>query len=436
VGGVSAVILTRLHRGRDLLLRELVDRLLNGLGKHAVRIDGDKQALAARQHLAFFVEYLRFISVPAALDFELARFDAQRLMERHGLEVIHSHLGSHGDDLAQLVYLAHGFVEDGGDDAAMAVSGRPGVALAEAEAADEAVAFLVIGETQLHAVGVVGAADEAAIGRQFYVARVVSGTVLFTSVSLASLFLTSLSLVSLSLSGHRKILSRGGCEIGYHGVRIVDAQEVAMSRAGKTQAPYSVHPSVAMVQKGIEELKQKTGRSLEEWIALTRESGPPTEKERREWLKKEHNLGMNSATWIAERVDSKGTAAFDSPETYLKAAAGWVEAQYSGPRAALRPLHEQLLELGFSLGKDVKACPCRTMVPFYRNHVFAQIKPSTNTRIDLGFALGNMKTPKRLIDTGGYETKDRITRRIEIRSKGDIDDEVKGWLKRAYEIDK
>ena len=207
-----------------------------------------------------------------------------------------------------------------------------------------------------------------------------------------------------------------------------------MFSATKTNR-YSVHPSVAMVQKWVEELTGKTGRSLEQWVALTKDSGPPTEKERREWLKKEHKLGTNSASWIAERVDGKGTSAFDSPEAYLKTAAEWVEAQYSGPRAALRPLYEQLLTLGFSLGKDVKASPCKTMVPFYRNHVFAQIKRSTNTRIDLGFALGNMKTPKRLIDTGGYEKKDRITRRIEIKSKADIDDEVKSWLKKAYELD-
>jgi len=207
-----------------------------------------------------------------------------------------------------------------------------------------------------------------------------------------------------------------------------------MSAATKPLGPYSTHPSVAMVQKWIKELTEKTGRSLEEWIALTKDSGPPTEKERREWLKKEHKLGGNSAAWIAERLEGKGTEE-DSPEAYLKTAAEWVEAQYSGPRAALRPLYEQLLKLGFSLGKDVKACPCKTMVPFYRKHVFAQIKPSTNTRIDLGFALGNMKTPRRLIDTGGYEKRDRITRRIEVRSKADIDDELKRWLKKAYEMD-
>jgi uncharacterized protein DUF5655/uncharacterized protein DUF4287 len=207
-----------------------------------------------------------------------------------------------------------------------------------------------------------------------------------------------------------------------------------MPAASTARSPYSVHPGVAQVQKWIQELPQKTGRSLEEWIALTRKSGPPTEKERREWLKKEYKLGTNAAAWIAERAEGKGGEE-DSPEAYLKTAADWVEAQYSGPRAALRPLYEQLLRLGFSLGKDVKACPCKTMVPLYRNHVFAQIKPATNTRIDFGLALGNVKTPKRLIDTGGYEKKDRITRRIEVKSKGDIDDELTRWLKKAYEMD-
>lgn len=77
------------------------------------------------------------------------------------------------------------------------------------------------------------------------------------------------------------------------------------------------------------------------------------------------------------------------------------------------------------------------MVPFYRNHVFAQIKPTTNTRVDLGFALTHHKgkLPKRLIDTRGLAKKDRITHRIELTSLDQIDDEVKEWLKAAYELD-
>jgi hypothetical protein len=67
--------------------------------------------------------------------------------------------------------------------------------------------------------------------------------------------------------------------------------------------------------------------------------------------------------------------------------------------------------------------------------VFAQIKPTTQKRVDLGLELGDMKTPKRLVDTGGYAKKDRITRRIEITSVKEIDDEVKRWLKVAYDRD-
>ena len=208
-----------------------------------------------------------------------------------------------------------------------------------------------------------------------------------------------------------------------------------MSTAARSaSSPYSVHPGVAQTQKWIKDLPAKTGLSLEEWLELTRKSSARTEQERRDWLKKEHNLGTNSAAWIAGRLEGKNKEE-DSPEAYLKTAAEWVEAQYAGPRAALRPLYEQLLKLGFSIGKDVKACPCKTMVPFYRNHVFAQIKPSTNTRIDFGLALGNANAPKRLINTGGYEKKDRITHRIEVKSKADIDDELKKWLKKAYELD-
>ena len=91
--------------------------------------------------------------------------------------------------------------------------------------------------------------------------------------------------------------------------------------------------------------------------------------------------------------------------------------------------------MGLELGKDVKICPCATIVPMYRKHVFAQIKPSTRTRIDLGFALKDMKPVGRLVDTGGFAKKDRITHRIPITSLADIDAEVGRWLRRAYDLD-
>jgi hypothetical protein len=211
---------------------------------------------------------------------------------------------------------------------------------------------------------------------------------------------------------------------------------VPKTGAAKSQSLYGVHPGVAMVQKWVAELKEKTGRSLDEWIALVKKEGPKDEKGKREWLKTKHKLGTNAATWIAERAEGKGGEE-DSPEAYLKSAVRYVEEQYGGPKEKLRPIYDELLDLGKSLGDDVKACPCKTMVPLYRKHVFAQIKPTTNSRIDLGFALAahRGKLPKRIIDTGGLAKKDRITHRIEVKSAAEIDDEVKKWLKTAYELD-
>ena len=182
------------------------------------------------------------------------------------------------------------------------------------------------------------------------------------------------------------------------------------------------------------QLKERTGKTLDEWVQEAIASGPPTEKERRVWLKEEHGLGTNYAWWVAERAEGKGTE-HDSPEAYLKAAEGWVEAMFAGPRAGLRPVYDRLLALGFALGPDVKACPCQTIVPLYRNHVFAQIKPATRTRIDFGLALGATKATGRLIDTGGLAKKDRITHRIPVGSLGEIDAEVTRWLRAAYDRD-
>jgi hypothetical protein len=206
--------------------------------------------------------------------------------------------------------------------------------------------------------------------------------------------------------------------------------------AAKARSLYAVHPGVAMVQKWVAELKPKTGRSLEEWLALVKKEGPNDEKSRRDWLKSKHKMGTNSAWWIAERAEGKGLEDND-PEAYLQAAVQYVEDQYAGPKEKLRPVYDELLALGLSQGPDAKACPCKTIVPLYRNHVFAQIKPTTNSRIDLGLSLTHYKgkLPKRIIDTGGAAKKDRITHRIELTSTHEIDSEVKKWLKTAYDLD-
>jgi hypothetical protein len=196
---------------------------------------------------------------------------------------------------------------------------------------------------------------------------------------------------------------------------------------------YSPHPSIQYSRNVLAAMEKKTGKSYEEWVSVAKKSGLKTEEERRDWLKEKHGFGTNTAWWIAEMSFGKGRDAVEE-DAYLKLAPGYVEEMYAA-KANLRPIHDALIELGRALGADVKVCPCQTIVPFYRKFQFAQIKPTTKTRIDLGLALGDTKATGRLIDTGGFAKKDRITHRIPIADLKEIDAEVKKWLKTAYDRD-
>src|SRR5687767_15280203 len=51
----------------------------------------------------------------------------------------------------------------------------------------------------------------------------------------------------------------------------------------------------------VNELKAKTGRTLEEWCDYIVKEGPDELAARRDWLKTKHKLGTNTAWWLAER---------------------------------------------------------------------------------------------------------------------------------------
>ncbi len=208
------------------------------------------------------------------------------------------------------------------------------------------------------------------------------------------------------------------------------------TRASRSPTAYDVHPSVSHARAILDNLPEKTGRSIDEWIDLVRASGPGGDRERKEWLRKAHGIGGTTASMIVDRAAGRGNEDTD-PAAYLRAAPGYVEEMYGGPKAGLRPVHDALMALGRSLGDDVKVCPCKTIVPLYRHHVFAQIRPSTRTRIDLGLALKGVSEPlpERLIDTGGLAKGDRITHRIPVSAPDEIDIEVERWLRSAYELD-
>src|SRR6185436_7525517 len=141
---------------------------------------------------------------------------------------------------------------------------------------------------------------------------------------------------------------------------------------------YSPHPAIKYAQSGLRTIEEKLGMPVEEILKWIEKTGPKAEEARMKWLKSEHGLGTNQASWLAGLSIGKGLEDID-PKAYLHAARGYVENMFSGKKESLRPIYDKLLEVCLAVGKEAKASPCATIIPIFRHHVIAQIKPSTLT---------------------------------------------------------
>jgi predicted transport protein len=175
-------------------------------------------------------------------------------------------------------------------------------------------------------------------------------------------------------------------------------------------------------------MPERTGKTFEQWVESARAEGPSTSKECYAWLKKQYGLPHLSAQIIADKACGQDRfAAYEDADALI-------DALYAGPRAGLRPIYEELVKLARKLGKDVVITPCKTYVGFRRKRQFALVKPTTRTRVDLGFTLTDVK-PQGRLEAAGSTGSERITHIIKIASPKEIDAEVKRWLREAYDQD-
>jgi len=131
--------------------------------KHFMGVDGDEDTATAGEDFIIFVQDFGGIDVLSTVDADSFALDSQGLVEGHRLQVFDGHLAGQSNDVMQFIHLAHRVIEDGGNNAAVAVAGRSSVALGQTKAADEGFAFFVESKFKAHAVGIVLSTGEAII---------------------------------------------------------------------------------------------------------------------------------------------------------------------------------------------------------------------------------------------------------------------------------
>ena len=102
-----------------------------------------------------------------------------------------------------------------------------------------------------------------------------------------------------------------------------------------------------MMDSVTDSLKERTGKTLEEWVLAVQVSGvdPVDQKAVRNWLKAEHGVLQNCQWTIADATAKAAGWVRPSVESYI-------DSQYQGEKAALRPIFDALREIIEGLGED------------------------------------------------------------------------------------
>lgn len=169
-------------------------------------------------------------------------------------------------------------------------------------------------------------------------------------------------------------------------------------------------------------LVKTTGRGMADWVTEAKRSGIGKHKPLVEHLKFK-GLTHGYANSIA--LQAFGTHAEAIGDEVL------LERMFAGPKAALRPIYDRLVEAARTFGDDVELAPKKGYVAARRDKQFAILQPSTNDRFDLGLNLKGAEPGGRLETAGSFNAM--CSHRVRINEPQDVDAEVLGWLRDAYD---
>lgn len=175
----------------------------------------------------------------------------------------------------------------------------------------------------------------------------------------------------------------------------------------------------------IASFKEKTGKALDQWLAIAKKSGAEKHGALIAHLKADYGMTHGYANMVALKFFRSDAGSLAESGTDL------VAAQYAGEKSALRPIYDALVKAIESFGEDIEFAPKKAYVSVRRSKQFAIIQPSTKTRLDLGVNLKGVAPAGRLEASGSFNAM--VSHRIKLAAAGEVDKDVKAWLRQAYE---
>jgi predicted transport protein len=180
----------------------------------------------------------------------------------------------------------------------------------------------------------------------------------------------------------------------------------------------------AALQTMVRNIEEKTGKSIDHWLAFVRKHEGRKHGELVQMLKADHGFGHGHANTVVHMA--RGAVAEGNGDGERL-----VEAMFSGKKSVHRPAYDALRRAIESFGSDVEVSPKKTYVSFRRKKQFALVQPSTATRLDVGLNLKGVAPSGRLESAAGFNAM--CTHRVRTESADEIDDELIAWVRKAYD---
>jgi hypothetical protein len=185
------------------------------------------------------------------------------------------------------------------------------------------------------------------------------------------------------------------------------------------------------MQKALEtqltNIQARTGKSLEQLYAVIRKSGQTKHGVIRDMLKKDLGLGHGDANTLTIeyfRANEKNASGGSDPSVD-----DLVAGYYSGPKAALRPIHDRVMAAINKLG-PFEIAPKKTYLSLRRKRQFAMVGPATNSRVEVGLNAKGLRGASRLVvlPPGGM-----CQYKVNLTDPSEVDPELMAWVREAYD---
>ena len=172
----------------------------------------------------------------------------------------------------------------------------------------------------------------------------------------------------------------------------------------------------------IENLYKNTGKTLAQWIETVKAQNIAKHGEIIKYLKENHAFTHGFANLVAHKAKETDAGSAENQDELIT-------RQYSG-KEHFKPVYDRLLSEIKAFGNDIEVAPKNAYVSLRRKKQFAILNPATKTRFEIGLNLKGQETTEKL---EAEKPNAMCSHKLSISGLQDIDEEVIGWLKKAYD---